>query len=292
MSKVQGSPHPRPLSINGEGSGPDNKCQKNKIFVLSLCLRAFVAKNPNSGLPQTHQGTKFHDGAMRYRREIFGLVVFILLSIPAFSQKPIKGIVIDSISFSPLPNVNIQLKHTARGTSTDAKGEFRILVKTTDTLVFSLVGYFPEEFSANELEETTLIRLAEEVRILQTITVIPKADQAKPARTVHLAPHGKLMNYGPNGAGINLAYFGKEQREKRKLNLVMAEKERTKNYVSVVTSPEVRERIIFDYNLSEDEYYQILAGFNIENGDSLYYLSSEELIVVMNEYFKRYSHKK
>jgi hypothetical protein len=229
---------------------------------------------------------------MNNRKKIIGTIFFLCVALSAFSQKPIKGIVIDSISFSPLPGVNIQIKNTSRGTSTDGKGEFRLLLKNTDTLIFSLVGYLPEIFAASELEETALIRMAEEIRMLQTITVHPKGDQEKQLPHLRLQPKGNLMNYGPTSAGINLGYFTKEQKEKRKLYKVVQEHERQKNYIAVVTSPEVRERIIYDYNLSEDEYYQILASFNIENGESLYVLSSEELVVVMNSYFKRYSHKR
>ena len=221
------------------------------------------------------------------------LLVIACFDIPAAAQqKAIKGIVIDSASFSPLPGVNIQIKGTYRGSATDSKGEFRMLVKPTDTLIFSLVGYLPEEFAAAELEATTLIRLAEEIRILQTINVSPKPDEKYVKPLTLRAGKGALMNYGNSGPGVNLGYFSKAEREKRKLHAVLERQAQQHNYVAVVTSPEVRERIIYDFKLTEDQYYQILAGFNIENGNSLYELTSEELIVVMNEYYRNHLPRK
>jgi hypothetical protein len=226
-------------------------------------------------------------GSMHRHNKAFGVVLFLLISLSCYSQKQIHGIVIDSGTFSPLSNVNIKIKHSFIGTATNAKGEFRLNVMPRDTIQLSLVGYYTEDFAVSELETTAIIRMTEEIRMLQTITVVPKGDQQKPVRPLHLAPQGKLMNYGLTGAGINLGYFSKLEKEKRKLALVQAENRRTKSYVAVVCSPEVRERITEQYGISDDDYYGILAQFNLESGNSLYNLTSEELIVVLENYFRR-----
>jgi hypothetical protein len=147
------------------------------------------------------------------------------------------------------------------------------------------VGHYSEEFAAAELDETAVIRMTEAVRILETVTVRPKDQKSLPS--LHLAPSGKLMNYGYSGAGVNFAYFSKLEKEKRKLRMVQAEQARVKNYMAVVCSADFRERITEEFKISDDEYYGLLARFNIENGESLYNLSSEELVVVLTEYYKR-----
>jgi CarboxypepD_reg-like domain len=215
-----------------------------------------------------------------------GFVVGALLlffSTSVFSQKVIRGFVIDSTSFAPLGYVNIKIKNTFRGTSSDSKGGFSISTARGDSLVFSLVGYNTEEFSAAELEETVIIRMAVQVRELEAITIIGHKD--KSVKAIHLTPKSNLMNYTPYGAGVNLAYFTKLEKEKRKLKLVQAENERIKNYVAVVCSPDVRERICREFGISDDEYYQILAKFNIENMDLRYDVPSEELITILRQYY-------
>jgi len=222
---------------------------------------------------------------MGCQKKVIGALVFLSIFSSSYAQKQIRGIVIDSATFAPLANVNIRIKNSFLGTVTNAKGEFKISVTRKDTLVFSLVGYFKEEFAADELDETSIIRMTEEVTVLQTVNVSPK-DKAKGLRPTHLAPAGNLLNFGNGRPGFNLGYFSKPEREKRKLLAVQAENRRVKNYVAVVCSPEVRERITQEYAISDDEYYGILAQFNLENGDSLYNLTSEELIVVLDDYYK------
>jgi CarboxypepD_reg-like domain len=222
----------------------------------------------------------------RVQKVVIGIIILISLSFSSFAQRQIKGIVIDSASFGALPNVNIQLKNSVRGTISNVRGEFRVTVTSKDTVVLSLVGYRSEEFAAAELDVTVILRMVEEVRVLQTVTIFP-GKEIKPVRALHLAPKQGMGNFGPTGAGVNFGYFTKEQKERRKLRSVLAEHDRVKNYIAVVCSPEVRERIMADYALTEDRYYQILAQFNVETGDTYYNLTSEELIVVLNEYYDR-----
>jgi hypothetical protein len=61
----------------------------------------------------------------------------------------VRGVVRDMDDASPLPGVNIVLKGTDRGTSTDADGEFVFpgkKLKEGDVLVFSFIGYETKEF--------------------------------------------------------------------------------------------------------------------------------------------------
>ena len=61
----------------------------------------------------------------------------ILFLKVSFSQE-IKG----NIYFDgkPLPNVNIKINETTKGTSSDINGKFKIIVNIGDTLNFSYVG--------------------------------------------------------------------------------------------------------------------------------------------------------
>ena len=217
------------------------------------------------------------------QNKILALLFLSLISLGGYSQKLIKGFVIDSASFAPLSYVNIKIKNTSRGTSTDEKGGFTLSTARGDSLVFSLVGYNSEEFSTAELEETVIIRMAIRVRQLDAITIVGRKE--KTVRPIHMVPNSKMPNYGPYGAGVNLAYFSKLEKEKRKLHKVQAEYQRVKNYVAVVCSPEVREKICGEYSLTDDQYYQLLAKFNITNKDARYDLTPEEWITVLRKFY-------
>src|SRR5699024_12052432 len=58
------------------------------------------------------------------------------------AQETISGTVTDAQTGEALPGVNIIVKGTTTGTSTDANGEFELTVESLqDTLVVSFVGY-------------------------------------------------------------------------------------------------------------------------------------------------------
>ncbi len=72
-----------------------------------------------------------------------GLIVgFFLITASAPAQETITGTVTDEQSGETLPGVNILVKGTSTGTSTDAEGNFELSVESLkDTLVVSFIGY-------------------------------------------------------------------------------------------------------------------------------------------------------
>jgi hypothetical protein len=67
-------------------------------------------------------------------------VCLVLLYGPvAFAQNRVNGTVRDEKG--PLAGVTVVVKHTTRGTQTDASGRFSIQANKSDTLVFSSAGY-------------------------------------------------------------------------------------------------------------------------------------------------------
>jgi TonB-linked SusC/RagA family outer membrane protein len=56
---------------------------------------------------------------------------------------PISGKVVDAITREPLPGVNVVIKGTTRGTSTDNDGRYTIDMESDETLIFSFIGYKP-----------------------------------------------------------------------------------------------------------------------------------------------------
>jgi len=224
------------------------------------------------------------------QKKLIVIIILSLLSFAAYPQKLIRGFVIDSASFTPLSYVNIKVKDSNRGTSSDGKGGFSISTMKGDTLVFSLVGYNTEEFTAAELEETIIIRMAIKIKELEQITIIGRKE--KPVRPIHMTPRSNVANYGPYGAGFDLGYFSKYEREKRKLVKVQAAHERVKNYIAVVCDPEIREKICREYSLTDDQYFELLAKFNIQNMNRTYDLTSAEWITVLRQFYSENVYKR
>ena len=87
-----------------------------------------------------------------YRERLLKAILFpclLLFSIVAYSQeKVITGKVTDPKDGSPMPGVSVTAKGSSGGTQTKADGTYSISVSpSTTVLVFSFVGYEPQEIS-------------------------------------------------------------------------------------------------------------------------------------------------
>src|SRR5699024_1860541 len=70
--------------------------------------------------------------------------------LQAVQQETITGTVTDASSGESLPGVNILVKGTSTGASTDANGEYELTVENLqDTLVVSYIGYQTQEVLIN-----------------------------------------------------------------------------------------------------------------------------------------------
>jgi len=83
----------------------------------------------------------------------FSIVLLFLVGTngaKAQDNSEVTGTVIDASTSNTMPGVNILVKGTTRGTSTDSNGKFSLTVPSlSDTLVFSFVGYSTKEVPIN-----------------------------------------------------------------------------------------------------------------------------------------------
>jgi TonB-linked SusC/RagA family outer membrane protein len=106
--------------------------------------------------------------------KFFKSSLFLLFMLPMsfFAQQSLSGSVTESATGLPVPGVNIIVKGTSNGTTTDFDGNYTINnVKETDVLVYSFLGFISQEIpytgqatenvlldeSQNALEEVLLI---------------------------------------------------------------------------------------------------------------------------------------
>ena len=72
----------------------------------------------------------------------------------------------------------------------------------------------------------------------------------------------------------------------------MIENSKSRGYAELVNAPDVKDKIMKDYALTEEEYYRLLAIFNEKNKDIIYELDSKDLISVLFSFYAENTKKK
>lgn len=144
-------------------------------------------------------------------RSLNKLAVLLFLlgaSVVAFAQQqPVRGKVTDEKG-STLPGVNVLIKGTATGTSTDAAGSFSIEANPDDVLVFSFIGYTPIEVRVGN-QTSFDVTLHEDVKTLQEVVVIGYGEVRRSDLTGSVATvKGETLNQSI-ATGIDQALIGR-----------------------------------------------------------------------------------
>src|SRR5699024_7832023 len=93
----------------------------------------------------------------RYRIFFYCLMFLFSAGLVQAQDLTVAGPVVDAGSGAPLPGVNIAVKGTTTGTSSDADGEFELtLTSPKDTLVISYIGYKTQNIPVAGQESLTI----------------------------------------------------------------------------------------------------------------------------------------
>ena len=87
-----------------------------------------------------------------------------------FQKNEIKGAVTDSNGI-PLPGTSVIIKNTTTGTSTDFDGNYTIVAKESDILVFSYIGYISKEVTVGN-KSTINVTLVEDSQALDEVVIV------------------------------------------------------------------------------------------------------------------------
>ena len=110
-------------------------------------------------------------------------MALLLLGLSAFAQNiAVKGTVTSASDNGSLPGINIVVKNTLTGTSTDADGKFEINAPSNGTLVFSGIGYVTQEVAVNG-RATIDIKLAADTKQLEEVVVVGYGTQKRNSMT-------------------------------------------------------------------------------------------------------------
>ena len=127
------------------------------------------------------------------RRLIF-IVLFLSCCISLHAQNryfQVKGKVVSADSLSPIPNVHILSKVSYYGTTSDFNGRFSMLVRKTDTLKISSVGFVTEIINVNydsvNVNNFEIVMQRDTI-ILQEIDVFPYLDNHRVEKIIRQIP--------------------------------------------------------------------------------------------------------
>ncbi|MCD9017150.1 SusC/RagA family TonB-linked outer membrane protein [Parachryseolinea silvisoli] len=107
------------------------------------------------------------------------LLFFGLLSGKTLAQEfTLSGTITDQSSSDPLPGVNVIVKGTSKGTTTDMNGAYSVQVSSSDVLVFSFIGYAPIEMAVGN-QTAISVALVPDITQLNEIVVVGYTTQKK-----------------------------------------------------------------------------------------------------------------
>ncbi|MCE7072965.1 TonB-dependent receptor [Dyadobacter sp. CY327] len=108
---------------------------------------------------------------------------FILIGLQTFAQNvTVKGTVTSSADKTGLPGVNIVVKNTVTGTTTDAEGKYELSAPSDAILVFSGIGYVTQESVVNGRAVIDL-QLAADTKQLDELVVVGYGTQKRNSLT-------------------------------------------------------------------------------------------------------------
>ncbi len=141
-------------------------------------------------------------------------IVFFLCVQFAHAQFKLRGAVYDSSRTYPVEAVSV-LSTSGRGTVTDAKGHYELMVNETDSIWFSYLNKPTIKFPVAKILDPTQFDLALQInmRMLKEITIRPKSYRLDSLQ--NRLDYEKVFNYkkpslatmtniGANGAGIDI----------------------------------------------------------------------------------------
>ncbi|WP_128545291.1 SusC/RagA family TonB-linked outer membrane protein [Larkinella soli] len=116
-------------------------------------------------------------------KTILSITVVLLLAVQAWAQDvSVTGKVTAAEDGINLPGVSVVVKGTSTGTTTNPEGTYRLSVPPNATLVFSYVGYMPQEVTVQN-RSTINVSLSADVRSLQEVVVVAYGQQTRRALT-------------------------------------------------------------------------------------------------------------
>ncbi|MEQ6166812.1 TonB-dependent receptor [Ekhidna sp. MALMAid0563] len=144
------------------------------------------------------------------KKFFFSMIACLLVMAYAQAQRTVSGRVTDDVG-EGLPGVNVVIKGTTTGTTTDIDGNYRLQVNDGDVLVYSFVGFEAQEINtgtrsvidvtmggATELQEVVVLGLGGEVDRRKLATTVDRVSAEDLASTPIVRIDQLLQSKLPN----------------------------------------------------------------------------------------------
>lgn len=117
-------------------------------------------------------------------KKIITVLVLVMASLGYVlaQERTITGTVTAANDGSPIPGVNVVLKGTKKGTTTDTQGKYSLTVPSKSTLVFSFIGYINKEVAIG-INNVINVSLAIDAAKLEEVVVVGYSVQQKKSIT-------------------------------------------------------------------------------------------------------------
>lgn len=98
------------------------------------------------------------------------MICMALMGVFAYAQQTVSGTVVDNFG-DPLMGVNVVVKGTTNGVTTDLDGNYKLNVSSKDVLVFTFIGYVAQEHVVGNKARID-VRLEEDSQLLDDVVVV------------------------------------------------------------------------------------------------------------------------
>ncbi|MRR21548.1 TonB-dependent receptor [bacterium] len=109
---------------------------------------------------------------------VFAVLGFFLSQSIFAQPKTVTGTVTDATTNESLPGVNVVVKNTTTGVLTDTRGSYSINVAAGQVLLFTFVGYTPQEVTVGASNRID-VKLSLDVRLMEEVVVVGYGTQRK-----------------------------------------------------------------------------------------------------------------
>lgn len=111
-------------------------------------------------------------GQVQWKTVLLVVLMLALPTIGAQAQRAIQGVVTSTTTGETIPGVNVIIKNTTRGTTTDIDGKYILEVLPSDkVLVYSFIGFEPQEIEIGEKTNIS-VSLKEATELLDEFVII------------------------------------------------------------------------------------------------------------------------
>lgn len=229
--------------------------------------------------------------------------LLLLVATTAWGQDKIyiSGFVNDVTTLQPLSYVNISSKGRVIG-STDQLGFFKVTAFRNDTLIFTRLGYQPYFHVASENNWDERIFMNEMGKMLDEVTIYDRyqihgkkeIDEStkkgvSPLNNFTMDPANQQRMVQTFGPGVSFGApwnkWTKEAREKKHLQAILSENQRTAVYNEFIHSVVVEEYMQEQFSLDHETFMKRKEEFIVANPDARYLKARGDIIDLMVAFF-------